>query len=101
MNLTVPSQIATEQKCQITCRAHHAETPYSDLDVAFKVENAIAFQLDSVVDQPANNLSAARRRLKRLKLSLAQSLGPRRCQHAVRSASHRVFRNALGRGEIA
>jgi len=49
-----------------------AELPnISDLHLAFQIEDATAFQLDAITDQPANDLSAAPRGLVRVKLSLA------------------------------
>src|SRR6185295_8351181 len=73
----------------------------SDFDSTFEIENAGAFQRDAVADQPANDLSAASRGLEGAKRSLAQALGPIWRQHAVRGASHGIFRNAFSRCEVA
>ena len=78
-----------------------SEFEISDLNLAFKIENASAFQLHAIVDQPANDLSATLRRLEGTKLSLTKSPGPIRRQHAMRGPGHRIFRDALGRGEVA
>src|SRR5205814_3631778 len=73
----------------------------SNLNLALQIENASAFQLDAIAHQATNDLSATPRSLESAKHSLAQALGPEGCQHAVRSAGHRIFRDALGWREVA
>src|SRR5712671_6244064 len=73
----------------------------SNLNLALQIENASAFQLDAIAHQATNDLSATPRGLESAKPSLAQALGPEGRQHAVRSAGHRIFRDALGWREVA
>jgi hypothetical protein len=61
-----------------------------------KIEDASAFQFDSVTDQPANHLASTLRSLEGAKGRLAQSFGPVGCQQAMRAAGHWIFRNPYG-----
>src|SRR2546423_13471436 len=76
--LTQLRKIAIEERCEITCDAHSSEllrptcsyrppnprTPrrrwqgISNLNLALQIENASAFQLDAIVHQATNDLSA-------------------------------------------
>src|ERR1700727_2567852 len=72
-----------------------------DLYLAFEVEHAIAFEFDAVAGEAAHDLPAALRRLKCAKLGLSQSGGPVRRERAVSAAGNGIFRDALGRREVA
>src|ERR1700678_1164983 len=76
------------------------KAPQSDLHLAFKVKDAGAFQLDTALGKSAYDLSAPWRSLKSAKLLLVELLGPIGSEHAVRSAGHRIFRDAFGGGEV-
>src|SRR5215472_8662233 len=73
----------------------------SNLHLSLQIEDTLSSQLDAVIDETANHLSSALRSLESAKVLLAQPLCPIRRQHAVSCASHRVFRDALRRSEVA
>jgi len=86
--------------CGASGRTGRPQQTHSNLDLTFQVEDARAFQLDAIARQPANDLSTASRGLEGTKHCLALSFGPVRRQHAMRAAGHRIFRDALGWGEV-
>src|SRR6185503_18511359 len=75
-------------------------TRASDFDLSFKVEHARAFQFDAIAFHPTKDLAAAPRSLIGAKLCPAQSLGPIRGEHTVRSAGHGIFRDAFGWSKV-
>lgn len=50
--------------------------------LAFQEEDTGSFQFDAITIQPKNHLSAASRCLGSAKFSLAEPLGPIRCEHS-------------------
>ena len=72
-----------------------------NLHFALKIEDAGAFQFDPIANQSTSHLSSAPRSLKRMKLSLTQTVGPVRCQHAMGSSCHRIFRDPFCWREVS
>src|ERR1043166_7942824 len=73
----------------------------SNLNFALKIKNASAFQHAAIANKSTRDLSATPGRLEGARRGLAQALGLICGQHAVRSAGHRIFRDALGGPEGA
>ena len=69
--------------------------------MTFEIKNTISLQLDTVTGNAANYLSTTARSLKGAKLRLAKLFGPIRCEHAMSSASYRVFRNTFCWSKVA
>ncbi len=75
--------------------------PSLNLDFAFEVEDALSLELDTVVDETADDFAAAGRGLEGGELRFAEAVGPIGREHAMGGAGDRIFGDSFDGREVA